>query len=126
MACRSNARTARPTSPCGAPCPTSSWSSTSGRRWRRSSTSATTPCWLPGSGPSPSDVGGPGPGAAHERLAALEGDWMGEEVLAPSPWDPEGGAARGRYRFGTAIDGLYLLGDYQQERGSGVTSGATP
>ena len=42
------------------------------------------------------------PGPAHERLAALEGDWMG------------------RYRFGTAIDGLFLLGDYQQDRGSGV------
>ena len=62
----------------------------------------------------------PGPGPAHERLAALEGDWMGEEVLAPSPWDPKGGPARGHYRFGTAIDGLYLLGDYQQDRGAGV------
>jgi hypothetical protein len=53
-------------------------------------------------------------GPPHERLAALEGDWMGEEVLA------DDGAARGRYRFGTAIDGLFLLGDYQQDRGSGV------
>ena len=65
-------------------------------------------------------MGVPGPGPGHERLASLEGDWMGEEVLAPSPWDPAGGPARGRYRFGTAIDGRYLLGDYQQDRGAGV------
>ena len=65
-------------------------------------------------------MGGPAPGAAHDRLAALEGDWMGEERLAPSPWDREGGSARGRYRFGTAIDGFYLLLDYQQDRGAGV------
>jgi hypothetical protein len=65
-------------------------------------------------------AGAAGPGPALERLASLEGDWMGEERLAPSPWDPDGGSARGRYRFGTAIDGRYLLGDDQQDRGAGV------
>jgi hypothetical protein len=59
-------------------------------------------------------------GPAHEHLAALEGDWMGEEAVAPSSEHPEGGPARGRYRFGTAIDGLFLIGDYQQDRGAGV------
>ena len=59
-------------------------------------------------------------GSAQERFAALEGDWLGEEVLGPSPGHPEGGPARGRYRFGTAIDGHFLIGDYQQDHGSGV------
>jgi hypothetical protein len=48
----------------------------------------------------------PVPGPPHKRLALLAGEWAGEEVLHPSPWDPEGGTALGRYTFG--VDGARL------------------
>lgn len=55
-------------------------------------------------------------GDAHAKLARMAGDWTGEEVMSPSMWDPAGGTAVGRVSNRTAIDGLVLVQDYEQER----------
>lgn len=57
----------------------------------------------------------PKPGPEHTRLFRLVGDWSGEEALSPSPWGP-GGAAQGRFRFRSGLDGMALLQDYEQEK----------
>jgi hypothetical protein len=62
----------------------------------------------------------PKPGLEHERLARLAGDWVGEERLLPSLWDPAGGTAVGRLNARIALDGFYLISDYEQERNGSV------
>jgi hypothetical protein len=52
---------------------------------------------------------------SDERLAALIGDWTGEEALAASPWAPAG-PARGRLAFREALGGAALTLDYAEER----------
>ena len=56
----------------------------------------------------------------HRRLKALAGDWVGEETILPSPWDPKGGPAKGRAESRVAMDGFYVVTDYEQERGGRV------
>jgi uncharacterized protein DUF1579 len=63
----------------------------------------------------------PKPGPEHQKLAQLAGSWEGEETLHPSPWDPAGGSAKGRYRYEMALEGFYLIGDYEQQRDAEVT-----
>src|SRR5438445_12778933 len=58
----------------------------------------------------------PKPGPEHQKLGWLAGRWEGEERLSPSPWEPEGGTAVGRYEWRPALDGFYALGDYRQQR----------
>ena len=52
----------------------------------------------------------------HQKLKALEGTWVGEEKIHPTPFDPKGGAARGRTESRVDLDGFYLVSDYVQER----------
>src|SRR4029079_8031956 len=53
---------------------------------------------------------------SHRRLERLAGDWMGEELLFPSPWDPKGGPAISRLTAHMGLDGFFLVTDYVQER----------
>jgi hypothetical protein len=66
-------------------------------------------------------------GAEHERLARLAGKWGGEEKMMPSATLPQGQQLMARIDARMAVDGLYLLVDYEQEhhgtvvyRGHGV------
>jgi Protein of unknown function (DUF1579) len=58
----------------------------------------------------------PAPGKAHAKLAALEGDWIAEETLHPSPWSPQAKTATGRSHNRMGIDGFFLINDYTQEQ----------
>ena len=61
------------------------------------------------------------PTEAHGKMAALAGLWEGEETMFPSPWDPKGGTARGKYDNRMALGGLVLLIDGYQEKDGEVT-----
>ena len=64
----------------------------------------------------------PGPPTEqHRKLEALEGTWAGEEKIHPSPWDPDGGPAVGRWETRMGLDGFFLISDYTQERGGQVS-----
>lgn len=59
----------------------------------------------------------PKPTDGHARLAALAGDWEGPEVLHPChPFRPDRSEATGRYRSRMALDGFFLLVDYEEHR----------
>jgi uncharacterized protein DUF1579 len=59
----------------------------------------------------------PKPQEQHRKLQALAGTWTGEETMFPSPWDPKGGQATGRFQSRLELEGFFLLTDYVQERG---------
>lgn len=59
--------------------------------------------------------GMPQPTEPHRKLAALEGTWSGTEKLYPSPWGP-GGSATGRMTSRIAVDGFFLVQDYEEEK----------
>jgi len=61
----------------------------------------------------------PKPGAEHKQLQKLVGNWVGEEKIAPAPWDPGGGTAVGRVTNRIALDGFAVVQDYEQERSPG-------
>lgn len=63
----------------------------------------------------------PKPSAGHRRLEELAGDWEGEEMMYPSPWDPKGGTAIGRIRSRSALNGFAVINDYEQERDGAIT-----
>jgi hypothetical protein len=63
----------------------------------------------------------PHPTEAHRKLHLLAGTWRGDETLAPSPWDPAGGKARGRVENRESLDGFAVIQDYAQERNGRVT-----
>lgn len=54
---------------------------------------------------------------AHRKLERLAGNWIGEEKVHPSPFDPKGGPATGRVSNRRALDGFAVVQDYEQERG---------
>jgi hypothetical protein len=56
------------------------------------------------------------PGAQHEKLASLVGEWVGEEILHPSPWSAETRRALGKFSMRMAVDGLFLINDYEEQR----------
>jgi len=62
----------------------------------------------------------PKPGEPHHHLQKLLGSWVGEERLAPSPWDPVGGTAVGRVENRSALEGFVVVQDYEQERNGSV------
>jgi hypothetical protein len=62
----------------------------------------------------------PTPTTEHERLALLEGHWEGDERILPTPFDPEGGPARGEWTLRMALGGFCLIADYRQRRGGAV------
>lgn len=61
-------------------------------------------------------MGMPKPTDAHRRLASLAGDWVGPETLHPSPWSSETRMAVGRFHMRMAVDGMFLINDYEEER----------
>ena len=63
----------------------------------------------------------PKPTKAHKKLDALLGDWTGDEVMHPSPWDPHGGKAKGKYTVRAIAGGFGLAQDYEQKCGGKVT-----
>lgn len=58
----------------------------------------------------------PQPTPKHDALSALAGDWQGEETLYPSPWAAEERSAIGRFHNRMAVDGMYLVNEYEEER----------
>ena len=62
----------------------------------------------------------PKPGPEHAYLARLAGRWSGEEVMAPSPWDP-GGSNRTSTCEATMLEGFFLVTNYEQRDESGET-----
>lgn len=63
----------------------------------------------------------PKPGAAHQKLSALVGEWAGDETLHPSPWDPAGGPAEARVTNRWTADGFAVVQEYEQSRNGEVT-----
>lgn len=63
----------------------------------------------------------PKPLDEHRRLRALAANWVGEETLHPSPWDPKGGSAVGRFQARVDMDGFFVVADYIEERGGQVS-----
>ncbi len=57
----------------------------------------------------------PTPTEEHRKLHRLAGSWTGEETLQPSPWGP-GGPAVGRIAAQVALDGLFVVSDYVEEK----------
>jgi len=53
----------------------------------------------------------------HRKLKTLAGNWVGEEKIHPSPWDPRGGHATSRFQARVDLDGFFVVADYVQERG---------
>jgi hypothetical protein len=62
----------------------------------------------------------PRPSREQEDLSILVGDWLGQEQLHPSPFDPVGGPAVGRVYNWLALDGFAVIQDYEQERKGAV------
>lgn len=59
----------------------------------------------------------PRPTDQHRRLAAFAGDWEGDETLhAAPPMRPATTKARGRFRSRMAVDGMFLVVDYEEDR----------
>ncbi len=58
----------------------------------------------------------PKPSEAHHKLAQLAGEWIGEEILYPSPWSPQERRATGYSSNRMAVDGFFLINDYHEER----------
>jgi hypothetical protein len=63
----------------------------------------------------------PKPTDAHRSLHALAGTWLGEEVMAPSPWDPKGSTVEGWVHNHVELDGFVVVQDYEQRREGAVT-----
>jgi len=51
----------------------------------------------------------------HRKLHELAGNWVGEEMLSPSPFGP-GGAAIGRFTMRPDVDGFFIVQDYVEEK----------
>ena len=59
----------------------------------------------------------PKPTDHHRKLQALAGQWVGQEKMHPSPWDPKGGTVTSRTTSRLDVSGFFLTCDYVQERG---------
>jgi hypothetical protein len=69
----------------------------------------------------------PQPTPEHRKLAAMAGSWTSVETLHPNAWTPNGGKRTGRSQARVAVDGFFVLCDYEQSdagrvvyRGHGV------
>lgn len=67
------------------------------------------------------DMQMPKPGAEHAWLARLAGQWVGQEHMAPSPWNPQPSDATARVTSQMALDGFWLVTDYEQRQNDRVT-----
>jgi hypothetical protein len=62
----------------------------------------------------------PTPGADHEVLARLCGDYVGDEMMFASEWCPEQQERRGRISA-RMLEGFFAVSDYEQRDGEQVT-----
>jgi hypothetical protein len=62
----------------------------------------------------------PQPTPEHKRLHLMAGSWTSEETIHSSPWDPNGGPAKGRSEARVALDGFCVVTDYEQEKNGRV------
>lgn len=60
----------------------------------------------------------PSPTDAHRLLHRFAGTWEGPEEI---PGAPGGGAFQGRTTFRVDVDGLFILGEYEQRRDGAVS-----
>jgi hypothetical protein len=60
------------------------------------------------------------PSAEHKKLHVMEGIWTSKEMIHSSPWDPSGGPAKGRVQARVALDGLFVVSHYEQEKNGRV------
>src|SRR4051812_34594932 len=60
------------------------------------------------------------PSLEQHSLAILTGEWLGQEHIHPSPFDPIGGPAIGRVHNRAALNGFAIVQDYEQERNGAV------
>jgi len=63
----------------------------------------------------------PKPTEQHKTLAAFVGTWRGEEILYPSPWSPEERTAIGQFHYRMALDGFFLISNYEETQAGNVT-----
>ncbi len=63
----------------------------------------------------------PKPTPEHARLAAFIGNWIGEERIHPSAFDPQGGTATATVVSRLTCEGLCLVTDYTEERNGAVS-----
>lgn len=62
----------------------------------------------------------PKPSKFHKKLTALIGDWSGDEIMHPTPWAPEGGKCKGRYKARAIAGGFGVAQEYEQKMGGKV------
>ena len=62
----------------------------------------------------------PKPSKFHKKLETLIGDWSGDEIMHPSPWDPKGGKSKGRYKNYAIAGGFGVAQEYEQKAGGKV------
>src|SRR5438045_9419267 len=62
-----------------------------------------------------SHLAAPKPLEGHRRLAAVAGEWRGEEMVHPSRWT-EGGPATSHVTARIDLNGFYLIQDRRQMR----------
>lgn len=56
------------------------------------------------------------PTEQQQKLHALVGTWMGEDMLYPAPFNPTGGTATTTYTGRVALNGLFVIDDDVQEQ----------
>jgi uncharacterized protein DUF1579 len=64
----------------------------------------------------------PKPSPGHKKLEALAGNWVGEEVMHPSPQDPKGSTATATMNLRVANQGFNVVGDYEQKKKGSTTA----
>lgn len=63
----------------------------------------------------------PKPTKFHKKLEALVGNWTGDEVMYPSPMNPEGSMTTGTYTSRWVTDGFAVIQEYEQKTDGDVT-----
>lgn len=56
----------------------------------------------------------PKPDRNHRRMLAFTGSWTGPETIHPTPWNPKKSEAVGAMTAEMAVDGFFVLMEYQQ------------
>jgi hypothetical protein len=57
----------------------------------------------------------------HNKLKAFVGEWTGQDIIHPAPWNPQGATAKSRVSSKLMLDGFFLVSEYTQERDGKVT-----
>jgi len=57
----------------------------------------------------------------HQKLKALVGTWNGEEVMPPSPWNPEASKRTSRTDARLDLGNFFLIMEYVQKSGAQET-----